>query len=66
VTAWAETYEDGEQLALKIKYALQRYKGVVGDMVVTGIVFLNDTYVYDPETGRETFPADYKLNYMEE
>ena len=66
VTAWAENYEDGEQLALTIKYALQRYKGVVGDMTVTGIVFLNDTYVYDPETGRETFPADYKLNYLEE
>jgi len=66
VTAWAENYEDGETLATKIRHALQRYKGVVAGMTVTGIIFLNDTHVYDAETGRETFPADYKLNYWEE
>jgi len=66
VTAWADTYEAGEDLATAIRQCLQRYKGVVAGMTVTGIVFLNDTHVYDPETGRETFPADYKVNYWEE
>jgi len=66
VTAWAEDYGDGEDLATAIRQCLQRYKGVVAGMTVTGIVFLNDTHVYDAETGRETFPADYKLNYWEE
>ena len=66
VTAWAETYEAGEDLATAIRQALQRYEGIVAGMTVEQITFLNDVYVYEPETGRETFPADYRLDYWEE
>jgi len=66
VTAWAATYEAGEELATAIRQALQRYRGVVAGMTVERIVFLNDVHIYDPETGRETFPADYRLDYWEE
>ena len=66
VTAWAATYEAGEELATAIRQVLQRYRGVVAGMTVERIVFLNDVHIYDPETGRETFPADYRLDYWEE
>ena len=66
VTAWAETYEDGEDLATAIRQILQRYRGVVAGMTVEQITFLNDVHIYDPETGRETFPADYRIDYWEE
>ena len=66
VTAWAATYEDGEDLATAIRQAIQRYRGVVAGMTVERITFLNDVHVYDPETGRETFPADYRIDYWEE
>ena len=66
VTAWAESYEDGEDLATAIRQILQRYRGVVAGMTVEQITFLNDVHIYDPETGRETFPADYRIDYWEE
>ena len=66
VTAWAATYEAGEELATAIRQILQRYRGVVAGMTVERIVYLNDVHIYDPETGRETFPADYRLDYWEE
>ena len=66
VTAWAATYEAGEELATAIRQAIQRYRGVVAGMTVERIVFLNDVHIYDPETGRETFPADYRIDYWEE
>ena len=65
VTAWAEVYEDGEDLATAIRQAIQRYRGVVAGMTVEQITFLNDVHIYDPETGRETFPADYRIDYWE-
>ena len=66
VTAWAAAYEAGEELATAIRQVLQRYRGVVAGMTVERIVFLNDVHIYDPETGREIFPADYRLDYWEE
>jgi len=66
VTAWATTYDDGETLATAIRQALQRYEGIVAGMRVEQITFLNDVHIYDAETGRETFPADYRMDYWEE
>jgi len=66
VTAWAESYEDGEDLAEKIRYCLQRYSGVVEGVTITQITFLNKTHIYEPETGRETFPTDFRVVYWEE
>ena len=65
VTAWADDYEDGENLAQLIKYTLQRYKGTVAGMEIKMIVFMNDTYINDPDTGRETFPVDFRVDYLE-
>ena len=66
VTAWALTYEAGEDLATAIRKKLQRYRGIVAGMTVERITFLNDVHLYEPETGREKFPSDYRIDYWEE
>ena len=67
-TAWVEggNYEEGENLAKLIRYCLQRYRGIVAGVTIEQITYLNKTYVRDPETGRETFPTDFGINYWEE
>jgi len=66
VTAWAESYGDGEDLGDKILYCLQRYRGVIAEVTIEQITFLSGRPIYDPETGRETFPADYRVKYWRE
>ena len=66
VTPWGESYDEVEDLAKLILYRLQRYRGVVEGVTIQQITFLNDRYVYDAETGRETYPADYRIKYWRE
>lgn len=66
VTVWDTDYTRCQETALKIRYALQRYKGRVGGIRFEGITFLNEMSIKDPETGRHTRPADYRLNCWEE
>jgi hypothetical protein len=66
VTAWAESYEEGEDLAKAIRQALQRYRGTVAGVTIQMIVYLNTAHIYDSETGRETFPVDFRVDYLEE
>lgn len=66
VTVWDTDYTRCQETALTIRYALQRYKGRVGGIRFEGITFVNEMDIKDPETGRFTRPADYRLNYWEE
>jgi len=66
VTVWDEDYTRCEETAMTIRYALQRYKGRVDGIRFEGITFVNEMDITDPETGRFTRPADYRLNYWEE
>ena len=66
VTVWDTDYTRCEETAMTIRYALQRYKGRVDGIRVEGITFVNEMDIKDPETGRYTRPADYRLNYWEE
>ena len=66
VTVWDTDYTRCQETAMTIRYALQRYKGRVGGIRVEGITFVNEMDIKDPETGRWTRPADYRLNYWEE
>ena len=48
VTAWAETYEDGETLATAIRQALQRYEGIVAGMTVEPVSYTHLTLPTTP------------------
>ena len=66
VTVWDTDYTRCEETSMTIRYALQRYKGRVDGIRFEGITFINEVDIKDPETGRFTRPADYRLNYWEE
>ena len=66
VTSWATTYEAADELNKKVKEALQRYRGREAGLRIEMIVFLNDTSIYEPETEREAFAADFRVDYWEE
>jgi hypothetical protein len=66
VTVWDTDYTRCQETAMTIRYALQRYKGRVGGIRFEGITFINEMDIKDPETGRYTRPADYRLNCWEE
>jgi hypothetical protein len=66
VTVWDTDFTRCQEVALTIRYALQRYRGRVLGIRFEGITFVNGMSIKDPETGRWTRPADYRLNYWEE
>jgi len=66
VTVWDDDFTRCQETALTVRYALQRYKGRVLGIRMEGITFINEMDIKDPETGRYTRPADYRLNYWEE
>jgi len=66
VTVWDDDFTRCQETALTVRYALQRYKGRVDGLRIEGITFINEMDITDPETGRYTRPADYRLNYWEE
>ena len=66
VTVWDTDYTRCQEIAKTVRYALQRYKGRVGGIRFEGITFINEMEITDPDTGRYTRPADYRLNYWEE
>lgn len=66
VTVWDTDFTRCQETALTVRYALQRYKGRVDGLRIEGITFINEMDITDPETGRHTRPADYRLNYWEE
>jgi len=66
VTVWDTDYTRCEETAMTIRYAIQRYKGIVDGIRFEGITFVNEIDITDPVTGRYTRPADYRLNFWEE
>lgn len=66
VTVWDTDYTRCQETALTIRYCLQRFKGRIAGCRIEGITFINEVDIKDPETGRFTRPADYRLNYWEE
>lgn len=72
ITTWAEPdgtasgVEKAETAAEKIRYRLQRYKGVVDGVRILRITFLDDHPMVDPERGYDMVAADYQVKYWEE
>jgi hypothetical protein len=65
-TAWSESYGEARDVAQAVDDCLQRYKGTSEGVLIIQATVVNDTDLYDPETGRHTCTVDVMLKYWED